>query len=195
MNWERSEPGGEYRHIVVTRLWSSFNLLKCTVRCIPRSTLSWMLVLLLVGLLSSCGSGSQYDVPKGAFTARVEGGLADTLTGAAVYRVRDSALVGLELGSEEGPGLSMELEPRPLEPRTYEVVDRLRPRPSGPTGAVVFLTMGSARLTATGGTVNLTAVRQGEVDASFDLEMSGAFEGSPRALTVRVRGSVRAIAE
>lgn len=154
-------------------------------------------LLLLVLLLMGCGAESKLDVATGRYRARVEGSLTDTLSGPAVYR-QGSNRVGIELGQPDGAGLSIELGPRPLRARTYDVVAAELldgARPDGPRGLIAFLSMGDARLEAVRGSLSVTRTTEGEVGATFDFEMEGFANGSPDDLSVRVRGRLRATAE
>ncbi len=122
--------------------------------------------------------------------------MTDTIAGPAFYRLEAGELVGIELGAKDQPGLSLELEPRPLTQRTYEVVewDLLdAERDDVPPGVVAFLKVRDARFEATRGTLDVTYVGETEVGATFEFEMEGSFVGgsSPEA-SVHVTGSFRA---
>jgi len=157
-----------------------------------------LLLLLLGGLvLAGCGGrGSSPDVPAGRFTAQVEGTVSDTLRGEAFARRSGDELLGLELGPEDGAGLSIELEPRPLALRTYEVVDaelfRLE-RPDTPPGLLAFLRLEHAQFEAVDGTLELTYVNEDRVGATFSFQMEGAFEeGGEDGVSVEVTGELNA---
>jgi hypothetical protein len=161
-----------------------------SVRC-------WHLLILGGLLLAGCaGKGTPPDVPAGRFTAHVEGSVSDTLTGAVNYRMAEGALVGLELGPKDGPGLSMELEPQPPALRTYEVIDAElfnTERPESPPGILAFLTVGEGRFEATDGTLELTYLNDEQVGATFSFLMEGDFEDGPSdAPSVKVTGSLNA---
>jgi hypothetical protein len=160
------------------------------------------LLLLGPGLLGGgCeGRGTPPDVPSGEFTAHVDGSVSDTLTGAAHHRLSDDgALVGLELGAQDGPGLSIELEPQPPALRTYEVVDAELfgvDRPEQPPGAMAFLTLKTARFEAVDGTFELTYVDEEQIGATFSFQMQGEYEQGPGdAPSVAVTGALNAAAE
>jgi hypothetical protein len=157
------------------------------------------LVILVLGglLLAGCGGeGTPPDVPAGTYTAHVTGALSDTLTGPAHHRTRDGALTGLELGEKGNPGLSIELEPQPADPRTYEVVpaDLFRlDRPNDPPGVLAFLSLEPAQFEAVDGTLELTYVGEEQVGATFSFEMEGRFEDGPSdAPSVQVTGALNA---
>lgn len=162
---------------------------------------SWIWLLLVGGLvLVGCEEkGSPPGVPSGTFTARVEGTLTDTLTGPVHYRTNEGALTGLELGSEEGPGLSIELEPHPPALRTYEVIESElfgMDRPETSPAVMAFLTLDGARFDATDGTLELTYVSEDQVGASFTFQMEGTADATPaEPLSVEVTGSLNAPSE
>jgi hypothetical protein len=161
-----------------------------SVRC-------WLLLVLGGLLLAGCeGKGTPPDVPAGRFTAHVEGSVSDTLTGPVHYRMDDGTLVGLELGTTDGPGLSMELEPQPPTLRTYEVIDAElfnTERPESAPGILAFLTVGEARFEATDGSLELTYLNDEQVGATFSFLMEGDFEDGPSdAPSVKVTGALNA---
>lgn len=151
---------------------------------------------MLAGGSLGCGNGSQPEVPEGRFTAEVVGGLTDTISGPAYYRLEAGELVGLELGARDASGLSMQLEPRPLNRRTYEAVNWelfQAERSDTPPGVLAFLVVGDARFEATRGTLEVTYFDEDEVGASFEFEMEGArIGGSSPETSVQVTGSFRA---
>lgn len=155
--------------------------------------------LLLVGSLLwvGCeGQGTPPDVPEGRFTAYVTGAVSDTLSGTAHNRRSDEALTGLEFGARDGPGLSIELEPRPPELRTYEVLEpelfRME-RPDSPPGVLAFLSLDHAQFTATDGTLELTYVSEEQIGATFSFQMVGRFDdGGETDVSVEVTGAVNA---
>jgi len=158
----------------------------------------FLLSTLLLGLLfAGCGGqGTEPGVAEGRFAAYVEGGVTDTLRGKAHARHSGNTLVGLELGKEDGPGLSIELEPHPPALRTYDVVDAelfQMERPDTPPEALAFLCLDRARFAATEGTLELTYVSDEQVGATFTFQMDGAFdEGGSDVVSVEVTGEVNA---
>lgn len=174
----------------------SSNLYSCDMG-IPRFSLVCVVsIFLLVGGLFGCGEGSRPEVPEGQFTAEVKGGVTDTIAGPAFYRLEAGELVGVELGERGQPGLSLELEPRPLSQRSYEVVEWNlldAEREDMPPGVVAFLDVRDARFEATRGSLDVTYVGESEVGATFEFEMEGSFvEGSSPEASVHVSGSFRA---
>jgi len=154
-------------------------------------------VLLGALLFAGCGGrGTEPDVSEGRFTAYVGGGVTDTLRGAAHARHRDSMLVGLELGDEGGPGLSIELDPRPPALRTYDVVDaevfQMEGDDTSPEG-LALLQLDEANFEAVSGTIELTYVSEEQVGATFAFQMNGAFkERGSDDVSVEVTGEVNA---
>lgn len=155
--------------------------------------------LLVVGLLllSGCeGRGNRPDVAAGRFTAYVNGSVSDTLSGMAHYRMQNDALVGLELGEENGPGLSIELEPQPPELRTYEVVDAelfgLERSESLP-GVMAFLNVEEAHFESIDGSLELTYVNEEQIGATFTFQMEGDYvDGPGNDASVEVTGVLNA---
>lgn len=155
--------------------------------------------LLLVGglLWVGCeGQGTPPDVPEGRFTAYVTGAVSDTLSGTAYYRRSDGVLTGLEFGARDRPGLSIELEPRPPELRTYEVLEPELfqvERPGSRPGALAFLSLDHAQFAATEGTLELTYVSEERIGATFSFQMTGRFDdGGGNDVSVEVTGAVNA---
>lgn len=141
------------------------------------------LVLLLATLLwGGCeGRGTPPDVPSGEFTAYVNGSLADTLSGAVHHRLtEDGALTGIELGTKDGPGLSVDLEPMPPALRTYEIIEAELfglERAGGAPGAMAFLSLDGMQFQAVDGTVELTYVDDDQIGATFTFQMEGEYNG------------------
>lgn len=162
----------------------------CTVR--------YGLLLLVSGLvLTGCeGQGNPPDVASGRFTAYVDGTVSDTLSGAAHYRMDDGAIVGLEMGAKEGPGLSIELEPKPLDLRTYEVVEAELfglDRSDSPPGVLAFLALRDLHFESTHGSLNLTYINEEQVGATFTFQMEGTrVEGPSDDASVEVTGALNA---
>lgn len=148
-------------------------------------------------LLWGCGGeGESPSVPTGRYTAFVRGAMADTLTGVAHYRREDGALTGLELGAENRPGLSIELEPQPPGLRTYQIVEaelfELQ-RPESPPSAMAFLSLRGAQFGTTGGTLELTYVDDDQIGGTFTFQMNGHFgEGASDLPSIEVTGSLSA---
>jgi len=135
-------------------------------------------------------------VSEGRFTAYVEGAVSDTLRGVAHARHEDDALVGLELGEQEGAGLSIELEPHPPALRAYEIVDAdvfRMDRRDGPPEGLAFLRLDRADFAATSGTMELTYVSEEQVGGTFTFRMEGTLANGGRdAASVEVTGKVNA---
>lgn len=147
--------------------------------------------------MSGCGGeGTVPDVPVGQFRAVVDGSVSDSLAGTAQYRMDDGRLVGLELGARRGPGLSIEVEPRPLDLRHYSVVESGlfgTERPGGAPGVLSFLTIDGGQFEAREGTLEITYVGDEQVGATFTFQMGGDFDAGPAdAPSVRVTGRVNA---
>lgn len=153
-----------------------------------------LLIVLSGALLLGCDDDA-VDVPSGRFVATVDGAVTDTLTGRVHHRTEGGRLTGFELGPRDGPGLSIELEPRPLAPRTYEVIDRTLfgvSRKGAPPGAMAFLTTAHARFEAAVGTLRVEQVDGQTVAATFSFGMEGGTEGGGEGTAVRVVGRFRA---
>lgn len=154
------------------------------------------LVLPLLFLVGCEGKGRVPDVPAGQFRAYVDGAVRDTLTGPAHARMEDGALVGLELGPEDEPGLSVEFTPQSPALRTYQVVGWelfSEERSERSSDAVAFLTVDNARFTATDGTLELTYVDDERIGATFTFQMEGEFlKGPSDNPSVKVTGMLDA---
>ena len=166
-------------------------------RCLtlPLSLAGLWLVLLLFG----CGDASDLDVAAGRYRLQIHGAVTDTLTGPAVLRSARDTRVGLELGTRDGPGLSMEFTPRGTEGASdaatgrYEVMRAVllnAPRTDSLPGFVAFLALPNAHFEATEGHFSVTHARSGAVGGTLDLRMQerSPSTGSPR--TVRVTGAL-----
>ncbi|PSQ97377.1 MAG: hypothetical protein BRD55_03645 [Bacteroidetes bacterium SW_9_63_38] len=160
-----------------------------------------LLLWALSGVLVGCGGrGTPPEVPSGEFTAYVKGSLSDTLSGTVHHRITDDgALTGLELGPEDGVGLSIDLEPHMPALRTYEVMDDELfgiVRTGQPPGALAFLTLKGAQFESVDGTFEITYVDKKRVGATFRFYLTGGFEG-PAAGTrsVEVTGALNAAPE
>ncbi len=151
-------------------------------------------------LLAGChGKGRPPEVEQGKFTARVQGTLDDTITGAARYRATGDTLQAFELGRREGAGMSVELEPRSKGLYTYEVVEAEvfgTRRPEQGPGVMSFLTIGNGRFTAVDGALTITYVNDEQVGAEFSFFMEGEFDGAPvDGPSVDVTGAFNAFPE
>lgn len=157
----------------------------------------WWCAFLPILLLAGCRNETKLGVTSGQYRARLKGSLTDTLSGPAVFRRQDDELVGMELGSRGGPGLSFQLGPHPLQPRSYVVVEAplLEGRPADRrTGVLAFLSLQNVQLRATRGSLSVSHVGDGEIWGTFDFDMRGGTPGSPGELSVRVTGELRATA-
>jgi hypothetical protein len=162
---------------------------------------SVVLLWVVSGLLVGCGGrGTPPKVPSGEFTAYVDGSLSDTLSGAVHHRMTEAgALTGLELGPEDGAGLSIDLEPHTPALRSYEVVDAElfgMERPDQPPGVMAFLALDAAQFAAVDGTFELTYVDDRQIGATFSFQMDGAFdEDRGETPSVEVTGVLNAAPE
>lgn len=143
---------------------------------------SGFVLLLGVLLWAGCGGhGTPPDVPAGEFTAYVDGSLSDTLSGTVHRRVTtEGGLTGVELGRQDGPGVSIDLESQPPALRTYEVIESELfglDRPGRPPAALAFLRLNEGQFEAVDGTFELTYVNDDEVGATFTFQMEGEYEG------------------
>jgi len=151
--------------------------------------------LALPGLLTGCDEGGSLDVPIGTFVAETEGAVTDTLRGSAHYRTQEEDLIGFELGAQTSPGMSIEVEPAPPEPRTYRVLEerlfRLD-RDSHTLGGIVFLSVDDQHFEATAGTLKVQQVNRSTVDATFSFEMNGHVDATTEERSILVTGRFRA---
>ncbi len=163
-------------------------------------------ILLLIGCSKETGLG----VAEGRYRLHVEGNLTDTLTGPAVYRWHPNGHVGLELGSPDGPGVSIVLKPLPrssdrtaeggrspprVHPGPYNVVEGELldgPRTDSLTGLVAFLSVSNAEFVATRGRLTVTDVEEGRVEGTFKFEMKERVANLSPGRSVRVTGVLRA---
>jgi hypothetical protein len=141
--------------------------------------------------------GTAPPTPEGRFEVTVDGALTDTLRGRARYRLADSMLVGLELDIDSVRGVSVELEPRTLALRTYEVVDAELlgvERTGALPGLNAFLVTRNGDFHATAGSLRVSYVTDGAVGATFSLHMEGTFDGVPATEpSLTVAGTVHAL--
>lgn len=153
-------------------------------------------LLVLVGVACSKMEGTAPSTPAGKFEATVEGAITDTLRGRAHYRLSDSMLVGLELDADSVRGLSVEMEPRSLALRTYEVVDAELlgvERGEELPGFNAFLVTQNGDFHATAGSLHVSYLSEGELGATFSVEMEGTFDGVPgHDPSLSVSGTVHA---
>lgn len=140
----------------------------------PMSHLLLALMLLLEAV--SCRTEPAPEVPPGAFEARVQGVLADTVRGEATYRTdAEGRLAHLELdASDSSEGLSFELEPLPRAPRDYVVPHR---RPGGQAPAVrAYLDVRGHSFRARAGTLHVERASARRLEGTFRLQMEAPVE-------------------
>ena len=168
-----------------------------------------LVVALATGLFAGCAGerdrspGLPLWLGGGSyFEAQIEGTLPDSLMGTAEYRLdADGNLVGVELNRDEvhGDGMSLELEPQPLDARTYSVIEPGLfdvARTEGESAATAFFVDSTQQFTAVRGTVEVTEVGWMGVHGQFDLEMEGTMdEEVPEPVGIHVRGSFQATEE
>lgn len=154
-------------------------------------------VLLAVVVLGGIGCGSEADlgVAAGRYRLFVGGSLTDTLAGPAVLRPRRNGRLGIELGSRDGSGLSLELTRSPQASGRYEVVgpgllngvqaDSLR-------GLIAFLSVADAQFAATQGRFSVTEVGAEMIGGRLNVEMKERSDGPLGERSVRVTGVLRA---
>ena len=156
----------------------------------------WFLCAVVGGLVLGCSEPAPVDVAEGQFVAEVGGSVTDTLRGPVHYRMRDGNLVGLELGRRDRAGVSVELDPRPLAPGTYAIVDGPlfgdAADASETAGAMAFLTTRDAEFTAARGTLTVERVQGETVAATFSFEMRGRMHRGGGDAGVQVEGRLRA---
>lgn len=150
-----------------------------------------------------CGdeSGSSYDIgwligASSTFEATTEGVLDGSLAGTAEFRTDAGGnLVGIELihTDDSSRGISIELEPHPLEQRTYAaIVPQLMgvERPDTQAGFAAFFESSTHSFQAARGTLRVEQVGDAYVRGTFDMEMRGTAEGgSFQEDDVMVRGT------
>lgn len=153
-----------------------------------------LVCVLITGLLVSCGGEGAADVAEGRYRVHIEGHLTDTLAGPAVFRESRGG-VGIELGAQGGPGFSIELGPRPLRARSYEIVaaELLEDvRADSVRRAIAFLTLDNTRFEASSGSISLSHVGEGEVQGTLDVVMERTSRGQPDDSPIWVTGELRA---
>lgn len=166
-------------------------------------------VFLLLGFVlvgGGCGdkAASSYDLgwllgAQSTFEATTEGVLDASLAGTAVFRTDEEGhLIGIDLVhvDDSTRGLSIELEPHPLDERTYEVVAPNLlgvERADAPAGFLAFFESGTHSFQAVSGTLRVTQADAASVRGTFNVRMSGMPEGgSFPSADVIVDGSFQA---
>jgi len=162
-----------------------------------RAGLLYGLVLLLAGgLLWGCQEGSgAVDVPAGRYEATIEGAVTDTLRGVVHTRVREDTLLGIELGAQDQPGLSIEVEPMSPGPRTYRILDEKLlslNRGEAEAGGMAFLSLNDVRFRATAGSLSVEHVDGPTVAATFSFEMDARIGRGGTEAAVLVTGRLYA---
>jgi hypothetical protein len=168
--------------------------------CCPRVFTAAVFCLLLLG----CEAQSGLDVSEGQYHLVVHGALADTLTGPAVIRAARNGRLGIELGPQDGPGLSLEIArpsrsqndaASPIRPGRYEVVAAElldAPRPDSLSGLLAFLSVANRTFAATQGHLSVTDTDDGTVGGTLSLVMDERDSALAAARTVQVTGTLRA---
>lgn len=171
-------------------------------------------LLLLLGavVVGGCGDGdgTAYDMDwlmgaSSTFEATTEGAVEGSIAGTATFRMDENGnLVGIELVhiDDSTRGISIELEPRPVEirtddRRTYEVVSlglMGTERPDSQAGFTAFFEMGGHSFQASRGTLHVVQSSRSSVQGSFEVEMEGhaAGNGGVADGDVTVRGTFQA---
>jgi len=117
------------------------------------------------------------------FEATTEGAVSEAIAGTATFRTdADGHLIGVELMhiDDSTRGLSIEMEPRPIEPRTYTVVDPGLmgvERPDAPAGFIAFFEGDAHSFRASRGTLQVTRADVARVRGLFEIEMEGKASG------------------
>lgn len=170
----------------------------------------WRLRCLLVVLLgigfAGCGSEAPdaYSLDwffgaESQFHARIEGSMVDSLRGEATFRTdAEDRLVGIELNKagQSMRGLSIELEPRAPEARTYTAVEPGLmgvERTGVPGGFVAYLESAQGSYTAVRGTLEVTEASASSVRGRFDLWMRGTENGTGQISDLTVEGAFQAM--
>jgi hypothetical protein len=164
---------------------------------LDRSPIAAWFVCIVMGIfVFGCSESVPVDVAAGEFVAEVGGSVTDTLQGPVHYRMRDGHLVGLEMGTPDGAGVSVELDPRPLAPGAYTIVDGPlfgdEAEASEEAGAMAFLTTSDAEFTAARGTLTVERVQEETMAATFSFEMRGRMHRGGGDAGVQVQGRLRA---
>jgi hypothetical protein len=171
-------------------------------------------VLLLLGavVVGGCGDGdgTVYDMgwlmgASSTFEATTEGIVEGSMAGTAAFRMDENGnLVGIELMhiDDSTRGISIELEPRPVElrsddGRTYEVVPlglMGTERPDSQAGFMAFFEMEGHSFQASRGTLHVVQSSRSSVQGSFEVEMEShaAADGGVTPGDVTVHGTFQA---
>jgi len=149
-----------------------------------RSLFVLSLCFALAAALAGCGSGSGTppSVEAGRFEVEMEGAFERSVTGEARYRTVDGELTGLELVIDSTTGISVELEPGPIQRKTYQVVEwelLSEDRPGGQSGTVAFLETPDGSFESVDGMLDITYRGESKIGGTFDFEMSGRLSGLP----------------
>lgn len=134
-------------------------------------------------------NGASYDISwlmgaSSTFEASTEGAVEGTMAGTATFRTDEEGnLVGIDLVhiDDSTRGLSIELEPRPIEmrtddERTYEAVPQGlmgTERPDSRAGFTAFFEMGDHSFQASRGTLHIVQSGPSSVQGAFEIEMEG----------------------
>jgi len=156
----------------------------------------WFVLALLSSVVAGCRGGSDsVDVVPGQYVMEIHGAVTDSLRGPAHYRIEQEHLAGFELGGRNDPGLSLDLEPLPPVPRTYEVLEEeffTADRAEGAAGVMGFLTTETARFQAEEGSLTVAYVDGEGIGATFSFRMDGLMPGGRDEASVRVTGRLHA---
>lgn len=150
-----------------------------------------------------CGEGgSDYDLSwlmgaSSTFEATTEGAVTGSMAGTATFRQNDEGeLVGIELVhiDDSSRGMSIELEPRPVETRTYTVLPPQlmgAERTEGEAGFTAFFQHAERHFQAARGTLRVTEASASAVRGTFVIDMEGQRTAQGGVVTgdVTVRGS------
>lgn len=153
-------------------------------------------LLVAVALLGiGCGGENELGVAEGRYQLYIEGSLTDTLTGPAILRPQRNGRLGIELGSRDSSGLSLELTRSPRASGRYEVVGAELldgPQADSLRGAIAFLSVADAQFAATQGRLSVTEVGEETIEGTLDMEMEERRNGPSGNRSVRVTGALRA---
>jgi hypothetical protein len=119
-----------------------------------------------------------------SFEVTTEGAVDGAMAGTATFRADEEGhLVGIELVhiDDSTRGLSIELEPRPIEKRTYEAVaPRLLgiERRDAAAGFTAYFESSEHSFQSSRGTLQLTHADASHVRGTFEIEMDGRSSGN-----------------